>query len=746
MIQDVAHRFRFELLPIVNTRYAKFLRTVAALLIVSLQPSGFGADSTDPLSANDGAQAAARDATPVPHLEGNSPASTPGIKPSDPVNRERNNTAVDTKQMSKDRPPDREEKLDERATRRDWRGLLTWLWWTVPIAVGAIGFLFIGAVFFYILKLRRRIRFLRQDKELFQNFGKDRTIWQIVMQRDGGSLHAVPKELAQTLGYSPAELERVPFLDLVAPESQTEAQAALAAVTARGRLPIDARLTCRLRTKTGRTFPVEGIIRARRGASGKEAVVLLQEVPWRDELLAVRSQLEALVTSREEGMLFIDEDEVVVVANEGLARIFKLSTAPGDLRGVPLTKIGGDNAPSPGVSHILAEVLRNPRRFEFNGAALLPEVVPIAHGDRALGHLLIFRDAPKTPDVTPKPNGDVVPPTPGPARPAVFSDNPAKELWCPEAMQAHLPWFGEFAYLDGYSVAEAASLPGWGLAGATRRGRLHAHHHTHREDAFRWDTGDHFTIACVSDGAGSSRYSRIGSESTCREVIRSLREEFQQLRSQLAAADTTTLTNLIAGAMGKSVWQSSVFLHDLADKAACDIKDFRCTFLLVVHYETPGSSIMLGSQVGDGFIQALMSDGRTRRFGTADSGEFSGQVSCFLPEDDAVKKAGVIFRIPHEDIEAIALCSDGIEDAFFPIEKRASSIFRQLYLGTGEKLSGFDDQKAHPPVLGPEPDTAALETWLGFEKRGENDDRTLLALYRHPRRLDPHSILEETAL
>jgi PAS domain S-box-containing protein len=331
--------------------------------------------------------------------------------------------------------------------------------------------------------------------------------------------------------------------------------------------------------------------------------------------------------------------------------------------------------------------------------------------------------------------------SPAPPKPAVWMSKDATEAWCPAVIAPHLPWAAAgFKYEDNYADQADAGVPGWHLSGATRRGRLHAQHGTHREDAFCWETGETFTIACVSDGAGAYKYSRIGSESICRDVTRLIRKALDESKAKLAGADLTELTNIVGRAMQESVRQASTSLHELAVKAPCEIKDFRCTMLLVVQYQHASGAVFLGSQVGDGFIQGLMQDGTTQRFGTPDSGKFSGEVSCFLPEVNAVEKAYKIFRIPHEKLQTLLLCTDGIEDAFFPIEKAAEGLFRQLNNGVQQKLDEFDAQKVHGPILGTLTDLVALQAWLDFEKRGENDDRTVLVLHRQPSVSTPPAI------
>jgi hypothetical protein len=66
------------------------------------------------------------------------------------------------------------------------------------------------------------------------------------------------------------------------------------------------------------------------------------------------------------------------------------------------------------------------------------------------------------------------------------------------------------------------------------------------------------------------------------------------------------------------------------------------------------------------------------------------------------------------------------------MEKKAVDLFRQLHNGVKEKLADFTSQPAQGPALANESAGWGLGQWLGFEKRGENDDRSLLLLHRYP--------------
>jgi serine/threonine protein phosphatase PrpC/PAS domain-containing protein len=452
----------------------------------------------------------------------------------------------------------------------------------------------------------------------------------------------------------------------------------------------------------------------------------------------VRANTEALSRVFQYAIFAENTAGQILIINVRFCELLGLNKDPEILIGAPtkeLRRQSGSNAAAvwDAIDSIAQE--KNPlqeKQVTLNEHSYGLTFEPILLEHNKIGNLWVLR--PKTDAIK---NQDLDRPL---AKAQLWQEKMATGLWAPKEFHNHLPYSASFEYTDAYSRANEG-LTGWSLIGATRRGRTHAHAGTHRDDAFRWAVEKNFTIVCVADGAGSHKYSRIGAETICRYVCEHLsaRLKNSSFRKRVEAnrLDSEQLKSAVGDQMTEVIWEGCLNLVEIARKVKCDQKDFRCTFLLAVHGAWAGSELILTNQIGDGFIIALGKDGQCEKYGTSDSGDFSGEVSCFVPDRDVENKANEIKCVPASGIEALLLCSDGIEDPFFPIEKKARTIFCQLYDGVKQKLSEFEKQSLHDRVVGEGGDYRLLEEWLGFEKRGENDDRTLVMLYRKPVEISP---------
>ena len=307
---------------------------------------------------------------------------------------------------------------------------------------------------------------------------------------------------------------------------------------------------------------------------------------------------------------------------------------------------------------------------------------------------------------------------------ATWQERDPGEPWCPPALVAHLPW------ADDVATAHARTWGGeggaaWTMLAGTRRGRSHAHQAQWREDAATLSQligpdGHPLYLLVAADGAGSARWSRVGSEAACRAVL-------AFCRAHEAIADNPG--PMLVAAASAAVDE---LLH-LARAGGGEGRDLRTTLLVAALWGPAGAERLACTQVGDGAVLVRTADGAVTQLGTGDSGEFSGEVTCFVPDDGARERAAAaLVEREARDVTHLVLLTDGIEDPFYPIARRGPVLMAQLMDGVREPAEHFQKQAVHGPVFGSAQRHEHLAQWLAFERRGENDDRTIVAAVRAP--------------
>jgi len=299
-----------------------------------------------------------------------------------------------------------------------------------------------------------------------------------------------------------------------------------------------------------------------------------------------------------------------------------------------------------------------------------------------------------------------------------WEDRPLAEPWWPEAWGPAPAWVPEAAQDVRHAALGAAD--GWQGVGASRRGRLHAHRGAAREDAIELARVGPLVVAVVADGAGSRPLSRIGAALACRAAIGAL----------AAHAPEPVTADGLRAALGAAVHSASHAMTTLAAAHAVPPADLRTTLLVGVIAVAPGGGWLAAAQIGDGTVAVEANDGSLRLLTAGDGGEFAGEVSHFLPDAGAAEHgAARVVVEPLGTARALLLCSDGVDDCFYPIPRLGPLLLAQLREGVTEGAPGFI-QRPGGPVLRAEDPAAALAAWLTYEKRGENDDRTLALLWR----------------
>lgn len=303
--------------------------------------------------------------------------------------------------------------------------------------------------------------------------------------------------------------------------------------------------------------------------------------------------------------------------------------------------------------------------------------------------------------------------------------------WCPDEWREHLEAIAPGITLEHgapqheESIGTHAVHNGWDVLLASRRGRLHAHRGEHREDAGTVLPCEHGWCAAVADGAGSAPYSRLGAAIAVHAVTRALRELLQAPPRTADVLPATALhTALLTAA--SNVQQA---MQAFADRTGCAPRALRTTLLVAaLHHDAIGLL-----QVGDGGIIWLHDDGRTSQPMQGDAGEFSGEVAHFLPDTGALARLQQSVLVqPAAGCAAVLLASDGVEDPWYPLPRHAATLYQQLQHGVSSAhatAAGVSPARTTKVLNTPDPVRALVE-WLSFEKRGENDDRTLCVARR----------------
>lgn len=324
---------------------------------------------------------------------------------------------------------------------------------------------------------------------------------------------------------------------------------------------------------------------------------------------------------------------------------------------------------------------------------------------------------PVMPPATPAPADEPLP------RPATWTVKPPDAPWCPEgrldAILARLEPQVAARFRDRVAHARVEHAEGhglhatseaWTVTAAMRRGRRHAHTGAWSDDAFFASLSSHRGVLVVADGAGSAAWSRLGSA----------------IAVDVAGESLRNAPDVSAEAMHQAVERAVLALRSVATALEVAPRELRTT-LLAVAWEPDGTRHRLvTTQVGDGSLVLAHADGTINRPAAGDGGEWSGEVHCFVPDDETMTRARaatVVHDVP--DLAALLLVTDGIDDPCYPFPRFAGPILGQLLHGTTAPLTGLGVQANAPSVITDADPAAALHAWLGFEKRGENDDRTL---------------------
>lgn len=186
------------------------------------------------------------------------------------------------------------------------------------------------------------------------------------------------------------------------------------------------------------------------------------------------------------------------------------------------------------------------------------------------------------------------------------------------------------------------------------------------------DSGDadnkgDIVIGAVSDGAGSCKYSDIGSKLAVETTLQFLQGWLQWLKHQ----QKKDLSQPISSEYVRQIFDQNLVKLQKAFKATaeemfCSSKDFSCTLLVVV--ATP--KWLAAMQIGDGFIVIRQPDSEYQLLFQPIKGEYANETT-FITASNALEKMQVTVVAGEQNF--IFISTDGLEKLAVEIRKESKA-------------------------------------------------------------------------
>lgn len=296
------------------------------------------------------------------------------------------------------------------------------------------------------------------------------------------------------------------------------------------------------------------------------------------------------------------------------------------------------------------------------------------------------------------------------------------------------------------------------------RGRSHAHIGTPCDDDFNIsylsDSG--WYISAVADGAGSAKFSRLGSKiavdssvdfissklsdpnDPSKDILTPLIEAFlnqaymstnhdnvqKQVEAILGGAAHAALSDIIKKSKEEEFKNEYRRIDDSIDPKAL-LKSLSTTLILSIAKKIAGKWFCAAYWIGDGAVAIYSQDTKNvHLLGSSDGGMFSGETKFLDIESITAHeiRKRTQFKIV-EDFTAFIAMTDGVSDPKFEVD--ANLVKFEVWDGLWNdifKILPTDDVKQLEQV---EVDNykARLVDWLNFWSKGNHDDRTISIIY-----------------
>lgn len=295
------------------------------------------------------------------------------------------------------------------------------------------------------------------------------------------------------------------------------------------------------------------------------------------------------------------------------------------------------------------------------------------------------------------------------------------------------------------NVAVAAKFLDKNIVIASKRGRSHANVGSFREDdfAFKNFTETGWSVLAVSDGAGSAKLSRKGSNLACNSVIQYFEEnlkaenlkEFDQVlvdhHNKVSEETSKKISHFVYQNLSKAAHFAHQKIEEFAVKNETDLKNLHATliFALVKKYDFGYAVLTFG--IGDCPIGLLNKDlTEIKLMNWLDVGDFGGGTRFItMPEIFQNDKFSTRFGFKLvDDFSYLMLMTDGIYDPKFVVEANLEKI--EKWNNFLEDLKGKNEDGIKVDFDPENPEIAhQLSTWMDFWSPGNHDDRTLAIIY-----------------
>ena len=320
-----------------------------------------------------------------------------------------------------------------------------------------------------------------------------------------------------------------------------------------------------------------------------------------------------------------------------------------------------------------------------------------------------------------------------------FIVNPdPKSLWKNKESDKEDPYWKED------NVTAIGQLGDKTIVVASRRGRSHANVGSFRDDDFAFkhfdDSG--WNVVVMSDGAGSAKISRKGSEISCNSVIdyfeknlqgEVLKEIDSLVKDQHEDNDDSLkkLNLFIYNNLGKAALHVHKKLEAFAEENNAELRDLHNTLIFTLFKKYEFGYALLSFGVGDCPIGVLNKDQtEITLLNWLDVGEFGGGTRFItMPEIFSNEKFATRFSFKlMEDFSYLFLMTDGIYDPKFSVEANLEKTenwkeFLEDLEGKNADASKVELSKDNKDI------EKQLADWMDFWSPGNHDDRTLAILF-----------------